>query len=390
MVRSRGVALALAIACTGDGDGDGTAPTDGSNPDGSSDPTVGDAGADDTVAGADPATLGPADAMLVPDNLSTCADGFPVQINPTFPQPFIGGGSASCTLLTYSSLQPTSPGVAVSANIGVGPTTGQMRFVRMRILEEVGSTACCSAEQFGEIFTPQANGLTTVPLDFVMEQGTDIETGIRYADWIGLEILAPDVPLPGVWTQNGGPDIALPSYLWLPSLSSRGPAPTQNLRSEGSYSGFLRSTSASSRRPDRPRIGRPGNLPRCGLSGISDAPPPDVVPRRRAHPRGLWTQRARPRRSPRRRARPRSGHRCGREPPGDGAAVRVRAVVPPHRRGGRSRLARARGDGGRGGARRRGSRGATRGIARGVRSARAADGSVDRGRARADGDADTG
>ncbi len=39
---------------------------------------------------------------------------------------------------------------------------------------------------------------------------------------------------------NGGSDITLPDYLWLPALSARGmPTPTQNLRSEGSYSGFV-------------------------------------------------------------------------------------------------------------------------------------------------------
>ena len=57
---------------------------------------------------------------------------------------------------------------------------------------------------------------------------------------MGLEVLAPSVPIPGAWVKNGNPVLTLPNYLWLPALSVRSPnAPTQNLRSEGSYSGFL-------------------------------------------------------------------------------------------------------------------------------------------------------
>ncbi len=187
-----------------------------------------------------PVTVGPGVGLLVPNSNVACNDGFPVQINPSFPQPFTGQGAPSCTLVTYSNVQPTAAGKIVSATIGVGPVTGPMRFVRLRILAEQGTgAACCSAEELGAPFTPQANGLSTIPLDFVMERGADEDTGILFNDWIGIEVLAPNVPIPGVWTNNGGADIALPDYLWLPALSSRSAVPTQNLRSEGSYSGFV-------------------------------------------------------------------------------------------------------------------------------------------------------
>lgn len=234
------VLLSLAGCTHADAGDDAATATEGGASGNADDGNDADEGsnADDGNAPAMP--LGPTDAQLVPDNLMTCADGFPVQINPTFPQPFTGEGSSSCTLLTYSSVQPTTGGTVVSANIGVGPTTGPMRFVRMRILEQPGTgTACCSAEEFGDMFTPDANAVTTVPLGFVFEADTDVETQIRYADWIALEVLAPDVPIPGIWTANGGGDLMLPDYLWLPALSTRSAAPTQNLRSEGSYSGFL-------------------------------------------------------------------------------------------------------------------------------------------------------
>jgi hypothetical protein len=195
---------------------------------------------DDGPSFGTPMTIGPAPALLVPNSTVACADGYPIQINPSFPQPFNGAGSPSCTLVTYSNVQPTAAGKIVSATIGVGPVTGPMRFVRLRILAEQSTgAACCSAEQFSDTFTPAANGLSTIPLSLVMERGTDVDTKIQFNDWIGIEVLAPNVPIPGVWTANGGADITLPDYLWLPSLSSRSAAPTQNLRSEGSYSGFV-------------------------------------------------------------------------------------------------------------------------------------------------------
>ena len=230
------VAAVLSFACSGGSGGTGA---------------TGDGGPDGGAAGLNlgPATtVGPQASQLTPDNTFTCADGFPVQTNATFPQPFIGQGAQSCTLLVYSDVQPQVLGVIVSANIGIGPKTGPMRFVRMRILADSSAgTACCSAEQFGDTFTPQANAVTNVPLGFLMDRGTDINgqteagaaTGLLFNDWIGLEVLAPDVPLPGIWTRNGGGDIALPAYIWLPSLSSRSAAPTLNLRSEGSFSAFL-------------------------------------------------------------------------------------------------------------------------------------------------------
>ncbi len=231
--------VALSVACQADdgGPADPNAMTDATMGPLTGDSDGGDA--DGTGGTAPPSTLGPTDASLVPDSIVTCADGFPVQINPSFPQPFTGTGATSCTLVSYNGVQPTVPGVVVSANIGVGPVTGQMRFVRMRILEQAGvGPACCSAEEYGQPFTPAANSVTTVPLGFTFESGTDVETKIRYADWIALEVLEPAVPIPGIWTANGGADVTLPDYLWLPALSARFPAPTQNLRSEGSYSGF--------------------------------------------------------------------------------------------------------------------------------------------------------
>lgn len=186
---------------------------------------------------------------IPPTNTMTCADGFLIQTNATFPQPNHLTGHTSCTVLTFfPGAQPTAPGTVVSANIRVGAITGPMRFVRMRILlsnKLVGpERACCSVEQFGAVFTPAPNSITTVELNFPMvadhvPAANDFTT-IAAGDLVGLEILAPNVPIPGNWVNNGGADFTLPNYLWFPAMSTRfRGAPTENKGSEGSHSGFM-------------------------------------------------------------------------------------------------------------------------------------------------------
>ncbi len=198
-------------------------------------------------AGGVPVQLGP-NLSTNPNNTVTCQDGYPIQINPTFPQPFHLQGSPSCLMLTFfGGEQAGKPGTVVSANIRVGNVTGPMRFVRMRILfqnNNIGyDRACCSAEQYGAVFTPAANAVTSVPLNFSMARDptpspNDVTT-LAAADLVGLEVLAPNVPIPGTWTQNGGGQTDLPTYAYFPALSARVKAPSSNLRSEGSFSGFL-------------------------------------------------------------------------------------------------------------------------------------------------------
>jgi hypothetical protein len=180
-----------------------------------------------------------------PTSNVTCQDGYPVQINASFPQPFTAQGAPSCMLITFfNGAESTAEGTVVSANIRVGAITGPMRFVKARILyQSVTQQACCSVQEYGPIFTPQANGITTVPLGFKMtEDHVPAPTDPRIVanDLVALEVLAPNVPIPGIWTNNGGSDLTLPNYLYLPAFTTRGlNAPTQNLRSDGSYSGFL-------------------------------------------------------------------------------------------------------------------------------------------------------
>ena len=182
---------------------------------------------------------------FVPSNGITCQDGYPVQINASFPQPFTLQGAPSCMLITFfGGAHPSVAGTVVSANISIGPVTGPMRFVRARILYSNNTgQVCCSVEQYGQVFTPPANSISTIPLNFPMTEehvpGPNDDRVVAN-DLVALEILAPNVPIPGIWTNNGGSDLGLPNYAYFPALSTRGlNAPTQNLLSDGSYSGFL-------------------------------------------------------------------------------------------------------------------------------------------------------
>lgn len=161
-------------------------------------------------------------------------------------------GAPSCSVLTFLAPDPNQPspgsGVAVSANIRVGATTGKMRFVLMRILYQPGRVPpqeCCSVQKYGDEFTPTANTTTTVPLGFAMQEDhvpadNDINT-IAVGDVIALEVLDPSTPIPGYWPQNGGAVLGTASYIYFPALSAQSvPAPSPTLVNySGSYSGFV-------------------------------------------------------------------------------------------------------------------------------------------------------
>ncbi|MDB5051205.1 MAG: hypothetical protein JWO30_4276 [Fibrobacteres bacterium] len=182
------------------------------------------------------------------DNPFTCANGYPIQFPAPSPdQPvFYLAGAQSCLINTwFPGAQPLTSGTVVSANIAVGNVTGLMRFVKMRALyKNPEKLTCCSVEAFGPTFTPTPNSVTTVTLNFPMTEDhvpADLDfTTIAATDLVGLEVLAPNVPIPGMWNNFRNGNLMIPTYIYLPSFSERGfNAPTQNLRSEGSYSGFI-------------------------------------------------------------------------------------------------------------------------------------------------------
>ncbi len=205
--------------------------------------------------GGAPQTIGLA-STNAPNNGMRCVDGPPAQDgfnqfpNLAFPWAGLAG---SCTIITFSAQDPgvPVPGTVTTASVRVGPVTGRMRFVRLRNLYQNkagtnGTRVCCAIQEYGAIFTPVANSVTTVTLNFRMTMeppppATDFTTVIGQ-DHVGLEVLDPGTPLPGVWTRNGLPDTGVnATFIWLPSISDQGfpPGALQPPNYTTSFSGFV-------------------------------------------------------------------------------------------------------------------------------------------------------
>ncbi len=189
------------------------------------------------------------------NNTVTCADGVPAQtpqyagffIQPNAFLPFLN--SQSCTLITYfDGAQVPSSGTVVSANIKIGPVTGPMRFVRVRVLFQRNIPqdvqACCSVEQVGPTFTPQANAITTVPLNFAMtrqaiQPALAIGTTIAQ-DMVALEVLAPNVPIPGTWVNPPfGGNFVQANYIFWPAFTLNPNNAGQNKKANTGFTGFM-------------------------------------------------------------------------------------------------------------------------------------------------------
>jgi hypothetical protein len=183
-----------------------------------------------------------------------CVDGVPAQtpqyqgffVQPNAFLPFLNANS--CTLITFfDGAQVPAPGVVVAANIKVGATTGPMRFVRARVLFQRSLTGnvvtCCSVEQVGGTFTPAANSVTTVPLNFAMTfesipPQNDLTTVVAQ-DMVALEVLAPNVPIPGTWVNNFSGNLQQANFIYWPAFTLNPGNAGQNRRSNTSYSGFM-------------------------------------------------------------------------------------------------------------------------------------------------------
>ena len=128
---------------------------------------------------------------------------------------------------TNISLEPPATGTVTRIRVGVGATTGPMKVVVMRALYSNTITpgrpndACCFPVARSQIFTPQANSITTVNVSLpVREDATpppeDITT-IADFDTLGLAVLEPRVPVPMYYTG----DLSAPAdFLWNTSTPS--------------------------------------------------------------------------------------------------------------------------------------------------------------------------
>ena len=169
------------------------------------------------TASAATATFG-ANLGRTPDNTATCTQ---LQLIPV---------AGTCTVESVnfatgeSSFPPSGEGVVSAVRLRVGPTTGPMQIVLEEALRqdnpfEAGKPnyACCSVVDASPIFTPTANAITTVPVNFRVVQSLSPDSNGYFVDrHLALSILDPNVPIPASLSPNssvGG---------WFPAWSAVG------------------------------------------------------------------------------------------------------------------------------------------------------------------------
>ena len=92
--------------------------------------------------------------------------------------------------------------------IKAGPTTGAMQVVVLRALRDeiTNQVGCCQQVGQSEVFTPQANAITALPVQLaVRNDAVPDENHIFAFDILGLSILELGVPIPAFDTGNYSP-----------------------------------------------------------------------------------------------------------------------------------------------------------------------------------------
>ena len=139
------------------------------------------------------------------------------------PSPFVPGAvelvptqAQSCTWTTISVgpttahtlFVPAGNGTVTQVRVKVGPTTGPMQVVVLQALRQPPNPhpGCCQQVGQSDVFTPQPNAITTIPVVLpVRADQTPDENNIYAFDILGLSILAPGVPIPAFDTGNYSP-----------------------------------------------------------------------------------------------------------------------------------------------------------------------------------------
>lgn len=122
--------------------------------------------------------------------------------------------ASSCTWTTAAAAKegealqpPEGKGTITQVSVRVGPHTGPMKVVIMRVLlewEAIGtaevhaSISCCSDVAESAVFTPTANAVTPVSVDLPVEVEGQITPGLKIDDLVGLSILEAGVPIPAL------------------------------------------------------------------------------------------------------------------------------------------------------------------------------------------------
>jgi hypothetical protein len=152
------------------------------------------------------------DLTLTPNVPFDCSV-WPTPIGP------VPSGATTCTWSSYLSpthalLVPAGNGTVTQVRVKTGPTVGPMQAVVLRA-ERDGNTnfvGCCQQVGQSDVFTPQPNAITAVPVSLAVRADiTPDENNIYVFDTLGLSILAAGVPIPafdsGNYTPNSDGDL---------------------------------------------------------------------------------------------------------------------------------------------------------------------------------------
>jgi hypothetical protein len=116
---------------------------------------------------------------------------------------FLSSGFGTCTYMGVGSAfnlaevpQAPAEGVVTRVLVKAGPTVGPMQAVVLRSTRSGVGAACCFFAAQSQVFTPQPNAVTAVPVRLPMRKDIDVQFG-ETVDYLGLSVLAPGVPVPG-------------------------------------------------------------------------------------------------------------------------------------------------------------------------------------------------
>lgn len=130
--------------------------------------------------------------------------------------------ASSCTWTTVATDEsqpsqalepPEGNGTITQVSVRVGPHTGPMKVVIMRVLLEFvdidtedvhAEISCCGDVGESETFTPKANAVTTIPVNLPVEVQGGVTPGLKVDDVVGLSVLEAGVPIPAVDEKNLG------------------------------------------------------------------------------------------------------------------------------------------------------------------------------------------
>ncbi|MGB7588292.1 MAG: hypothetical protein WBM00_06250 [Solirubrobacterales bacterium] len=136
------------------------------------------------------------------------------------------GGPTTCSAESIdpttgeSSFPPAGEGIVSVVRVKVGPTTGPMQIVEEEALRADNPAdpghptyACCKAIALSQVFTPTANAITTVPVNFHVKQDLAPEASGYYVDQhLSLSVLDPNVPIPASTDPNAGVGLWFPAW----------------------------------------------------------------------------------------------------------------------------------------------------------------------------------